>query len=79
MVALSGSAVSLPPDVSRGDQYIAVSWSLVSVATILVVLRFYVRIVIRKKIGGDDYTILAALVTPMAALLVHLETFRLTN
>ena len=56
------SAVSQPPDISRGYQYVAAQWSLVSVAIIVVVLRFCIRGLLRRKIGGDDYTILAALV-----------------
>ena len=66
MVSSSDSIVPLPPDVSRGHGYVAVQWSLVSVATILVMLRFCVRGMIRKQVGGDDYTILAALVCVFA-------------
>lgn len=57
------STVSLPPDVSRGYQYVAVQWSLVSVAIVVVLLRFSNRGMLRRKIGVDDYTILAALVS----------------
>ena len=62
MASSPDSTVPSPPDVNRGYEYIAVQWSLVSVACILVMLRFYVRGMIRKQVGADDYTILAALV-----------------
>lgn len=62
MVSPPNSTLPLPLDISRGYGYVAVQWSLVSVATILVVLRFCVRGIIRKQVGADDYTILAALV-----------------
>ncbi len=63
MTSLPHSAVSLPPDISRGYQYIAVQWSLVSVSTLVVTLRFCIRGLLRRRIGEDDYTILAALVS----------------
>lgn len=50
-----------PPDISRGNQYVAVQWALVSIAIVLVLFRLFVRGILRRKFGGDDYTILAAL------------------
>ncbi len=63
MTSLPHSAVSLPPDISRGYQYIAVQWSFISVSILVVSLRFCIRGLLRKRIGEDDYTILAALVS----------------
>ena len=63
MTSLPHSEVSLPPDISRGYQYIAVQWSLVSVSTLVVTLRFCIRGLFRRRVGEDDYTILAALVS----------------
>ena len=79
MASSLDSTVPLPPDINRGYGYIAVQWSLVSVASILVILRFYVRGMIRKQIGADDYTILAALVfmsslAPPVLLMIFLIT-----
>lgn len=53
----------LPPDVNRGPDILIVKWLTVSVALLLVSLRFYVRGVLRKKLGWDDYTILLAVVS----------------
>lgn len=41
-------------------------WCLVSVAIIVVVLRFSIRGMLRSRIGGEDYTILAALACALA-------------
>ena len=52
----------LPPDINRGPDILIVKWLTVSIALLLVSLRFYVRGVLRKKLGWDDYTILLAVV-----------------
>lgn len=52
----------LAPDISRGPDLVIVKWLTVSVAVLLVSLRFYVG-VLRKKLGWDDYTILLAVVS----------------
>lgn len=52
----------LPPDISREPDTLIIKWLTVSVAFLLVSLRFYVRGVLRKKLGWDDYTILLAVV-----------------
>ena len=53
----------LPPDISRGPDILIVKWLTVFVALLLVSLRFYVRGVLRKKLGWDDYTIMLAVVS----------------
>ncbi|CAD6591213.1 MAG: hypothetical protein ASARMPRED_005264 [Alectoria sarmentosa] len=77
MSSSSSSAVSLPPDISRGYQLLAVQWSIVSVAVILVCLRFCIRGLLRKKVRADDYTILASLACALA--LSILATFQVRN
>lgn len=52
MPSLLHVAVSLPPDISRGYQYVAEQWSLVSAAVIVVILRFCIRSMLRRKIRG---------------------------
>lgn len=53
----------LPPDVSRGSDLLIVTWLTVSIALLLVSLRFYLQRILRKTLGWDDYTVLLALVT----------------
>lgn len=53
----------LSPDISRGSDLTIVKWLTTSIAVLLVSLRFYVRGVLRKKLGWDDYTILLAVVS----------------
>ena len=62
MISPAHSAESLLPNISRGYQYVAVTWSFVSVAFVVVFLRLWIRGLLRRKVGGDDYTIVAALV-----------------
>lgn len=49
------------PDDDLGPLYLAISWTTVSLATILVALRLYVRCNMRAS-GWDDYLIYLALV-----------------
>lgn len=67
------SPLSLPPDISRGYQYVVAQWSCVSVAVLVVLLRFCIRGMLRRKIGQDDYTILAALVQTLRPYYGHLN------
>lgn len=54
------TSVPLPPDVSRGSDLLIVAWLNVSVAVLFVSLRFYIRGILRKNLGWDDYIILIA-------------------
>ena len=53
----------LPPDVNRGSNLVIISWLTVSIALLLVSLRFYIRGILRKTLGWDDYLILLAIVS----------------
>ena len=66
VLALSGMQSTnrppIPPDHNRGPIILAVQFSTLGVAIIVVLLRFYVRLNLRAH-GWDDYTIYLALVT----------------
>ena len=53
----------LPPNVSRGSEFLIVSWLTVSIASLFVSLRFYIRGILCKILGWDDYFILLAMVS----------------
>lgn len=53
-------SASLPPDESRGPSLIAEEWTTVSIASLLVFLRIYTRVFLRKTAGWDDWTIVMA-------------------
>ena len=53
----------LPPDVNRGSDLVIISWLTVSIALLLVSVRFYIRGILRKNLGWDDYLILLAIVS----------------
>ena len=52
----------LPPDKDRGPIILALQFSSLGLAIIIVLLRFYMRLKLRTH-GWDDYTIYIALVT----------------
>ena len=51
------------PDINRGSIILIVSWLTVSLALLLVSLRFYIRGVLRKNLGWDDHLVLVATVS----------------
>lgn len=53
----------LPPDISRGSDLLIVRWLTMSLALLIVSLRFYIRGILRKNVDWDDYTILLAVVS----------------
>ena len=53
----------LPPDVNRGSELLIVIWPSMSIALLLVSLRFWIRGILRKNLGWDDYLILLASVS----------------
>ena len=53
----------LPPDVNRGSELLIVIWLTLSIALLLVSLRFWIRGILRKNLGWDDYLILLASVS----------------
>ncbi len=52
-----------PPDTDDSALLLAISWGFLSIAIIVVALRFYARGILRPLLGWDDYTILASLVS----------------
>ena len=54
--------VRLPPNEDRGPMLLGISWTLVAVASIIVLLRFYCRTILQNAVGWDDFAILAAVV-----------------
>lgn len=54
---------SLPHDISRGHDLVVVCWVTLSLALLLTSLRFYIRGIIRKNLGWDDYLILLSIVS----------------
>jgi len=65
----SASSVRLPPpdgDVSKGPIILAVTIVSTSLALIAVGLRMFVRTVITRGVGWDDYAILGAAVSKTA-------------
>jgi divalent metal cation (Fe/Co/Zn/Cd) transporter len=54
---------------------IAIIATCVSVAVFVVSLRFYVRLVIIRKFGPDDWALAAALVCTFLSLLIFLLIF----
>ena len=54
---------SLPSDVNRGPELLVVSWVTVSIALLLVSLRYFIRGVLRKNLDCSDHLILIAAVS----------------
>ena len=46
----------------RGTEALVVNGVLLSIATVIVALRLYIRIFMRRNLGWDDYFIVASLV-----------------
>ena len=53
----------LPPDITRGHDLVIVCWVTLSLALLLTSLRFYIRGIVRKSLGWDDYLILLSIVS----------------
>ena len=52
----------MPPDEDHGPRLIALTWTTVSIASMLVLLRVYIQAFLRRTAGADDWTIVIALV-----------------
>ena len=50
----------LPPNEDRGNSLTALTWTTVSIASLLVLLRVYTRASLRRTAGADDWTIVIA-------------------
>lgn len=66
---MSSNSISgpLPPDVSRGSDLLIVTWLVVSIALLLVSLRFYIRGIHHNSLGWDDFTIFIAMVSYLSS------------
>ena len=65
---MASSVPSLPPppsdgDRNRGDSVLIIETLFVAIGTVLVLVRFYVRSFIKRKVGLDDIFILPGLVS----------------
>lgn len=69
MVRMAKLDASLPPNENRGPKLLALYWTEVVLAVIIIVLRFYSRIRI-KGLGWDDWIMLF---TVVSSLLPHLN------
>ena len=54
-------------DEDQGSVPLALTWILLSLATITVALRLYVRLSLHRHISPDDYTALASLVSCLSS------------
>lgn len=63
-------------DQSQGTIGLALTWILLSIGTLTVSLRIYVRSDVSRKIGWDDYTAIASLVSTTYALRLPLSERR---
>lgn len=63
LVLAMNRAAPLDGDVDRSSTLIGVSWTLATLATIFVSLRFYSRIFITRNPWWDDWAILLTLVS----------------
>ena len=58
--------MGLPPNESRAPMLLGVTWTMVSLASIAVILRVYCRTILQNAVGWDDYAILIAMVGGMS-------------
>lgn len=54
-------------DEDRGSVSLALTWILLSLATVTVVLRLYVKLSLHHNVSQDDYTALASLVSCLSS------------
>ncbi|KAL9120685.1 MAG: hypothetical protein Q9187_002753 [Circinaria calcarea] len=67
---MASALANIPPaelvvlcELDRGPAPLVLAWTLGSTATIIVVLRLYVKTCLRHSLGWDDYTMVIALIT----------------
>ena len=66
-MALTSSSGPSPPDTSRASAVLIFNWLTASIALLLVSLRFYIRGILRKNLGWDDYTSFLAIVSYLSS------------
>lgn len=66
-------------DENQGIAGLAITWILLSVGVITVGLRIYVRSGVSRKIGWDDYTAVASLVSVPSSLRLAFSYYHHTN
>lgn len=62
----------LPPDTSNATKILAINTAFLGTATLVVIGRIYVRAVLRKSIGYDDYAIMSSMVCVQLIQLIQL-------
>lgn len=71
MATTSKAASSSDPSNKGGTAYLATQSTFVAIATLLVLIRVYVRTIIVKKFGLDDAVIVLALVCTIFTKMKH--------
>ena len=66
-------------DENQGIAGLAITWILLSVGVLTVSLRIYVRSGVSRKIGWDDYTAVASLVSVPSSLRFASSYYHHTN
>lgn len=65
MAPTSKAAPSSDPSDKRGTAYLVIQSTFVAIATLLILIRVYVRIVVVRNFGLDDTFIVLALVSSL--------------
>lgn len=74
MATISTAASSSDPSNKGGAAYLATQSTFVTIATLLVLMRIYVRTIVVKKFGLDDTIIVLALVSIFFTEMNHKPT-----
>ncbi|KAL2165019.1 hypothetical protein VTH06DRAFT_315 [Thermothelomyces fergusii] len=74
---MAADAVDMPPDENRGPQILAVCGSLVGFSLVIVLLRLYVRAKMVRRVGADDWTIVAAMTVMFVEMMVIIPEVQL--
>ncbi|AEO60764.1 hypothetical protein MYCTH_2310333 [Thermothelomyces thermophilus ATCC 42464] len=69
--------VETPPDENRGPEILAVCGSLVGFSLVVVILRLYVRAKMVRRVGADDWTIVAAMTVMFVEMMVIIPEVQL--
>lgn len=72
----AAAPTTIPPDINRGPQILAVCGTLVGLAVAAVSLRVWVRATITRQLGWDDGLVAAAAAVMLAEMLVIVPEVR---
>ena len=70
LFTMAGPSTELPPDVNRGPEILAICGTLVGIALAMVILRIWVRAVMIKHMGWDDYIMILGMVRTTTTKLI---------